>query len=75
MTLKKAIKENIFSLYSGEKNYETATEEIKEEADQLIKLMAKYHKTGSDDTDSREAIINYLNGGLYQCKLWIGPKK
>ena len=63
MTTKQSIKNNVFSLYSTNKNYKTATTELKEAADQLIKAIKKHSKLGADDTESRELILGYVSSG------------
>jgi hypothetical protein len=65
-TIKDAIKNNIFGFYSNEKEYQTATIEIKDAVDKLIELMREYKNVGAKDTESRESIINYLTEELYK---------
>jgi hypothetical protein len=61
----KAIKNNIFNLYSNE-DYSTATIEIKDSIDKLVEVINKFKEVGSKDTESRESIINYLTKELYK---------
>lgn len=60
MTNQKAIKENVFDLYSNAKNYEKATVEIKKAADDLGKIIKKYKKAGAYDTESLQSIAEYI---------------
>lgn len=61
MDNKTAIKNNIFGLYSNDKNYSAATIEIKEAVDKLIEIMNKYKDVGATDTESRDSISYYLS--------------
>jgi hypothetical protein len=62
----KAIKNNIFNLYSNNENYSTATIEIKDAVDKLVEVINKFKEVGAKDTESRESIINYLTKELYK---------
>ena len=66
MQNKKAIKNNIFALYSNDKNYSTAIIEIKDAVDKLIEVMSKFKEIGATDTESRESISYYLTQELYK---------
>ena len=59
-----AIKNNIFGLYSNDKNYSAATIEIKEAVDKLVELMRKHKDIGATDTESRDSISYYLTQEL-----------
>jgi hypothetical protein len=61
----KAIKNNIFNLYSNE-DYSTANIEIKGSVDKLVEVINKFKEVGSKDTESRDSIINYLTKELYK---------
>jgi hypothetical protein len=63
-TTKNAIDNNIFGLYSNEKEYQVATIEIKEAADKLIELMREYRSIGAQDTESRDAITYYISNNI-----------
>jgi hypothetical protein len=65
MKNQKAIKNNIFNLYSNE-DYSTATIEIKDSIDKLVEVINKFKEVGAKDTESRESIINYLTKELYK---------